>query len=139
MFPPPLVGSTGRPMRILLVEDHVDSARALVRLLSKMGYDVTHAVSVSEARRLCSEQSFGLLLSDIQLPDGTGWQLAGEVRAICNIPAIAITARPLLGEAQRYRDAGFYAVLSKPLQVDQLLATIVQAPGATCGPVAVTG
>src|SRR5439155_4260369 len=57
---------------ILVVEDHVDSARMLERLLRSAGYAPQVAENVVDAIRTGRQQRFGLLLSDITLPDGTG-------------------------------------------------------------------
>ena len=61
--------------RILLVEDHDDTARALTRLLSLSGYDVHTADSFASALQLFDEHTFDLLISDVGLPDGSGYEL----------------------------------------------------------------
>ena len=58
------------PKRILVVDDHADSRTPIVRVLRQKGYEVAEASTKAEALKLCKENSFDLLLGDIQLPDG---------------------------------------------------------------------
>src|SRR5690606_4398635 len=66
---------TDRPLRILLVEDHSDTARLMGRLLRGEGHEVETAPTVAEALDLAERHEFDLLVSDLGLPDGTGIDL----------------------------------------------------------------
>src|SRR5262249_40572842 len=68
--PPPLDQSVGR-IRVLLVEAHVDTAKAMVKLLERAGYQVAWADRVSSALELTAECAFDVIVSDIGLPDGS--------------------------------------------------------------------
>src|SRR5687767_3742418 len=57
-------------MRVLLVDDHADTLKVMVRLLTHFGHDVTTAGTVAEAAAKCGE--FDLLITDLGLPDGSG-------------------------------------------------------------------
>lgn len=111
-------------MRILLVEDHLDSAAALLRLLARAGHETTHAPSLEVARALCSQHKFDLLISDLHLPDGSGWDLLGELRRLCDTPAIALTAAGTDSHRQRSVDAGFAGYVTKPFEIQELLTLI---------------
>ena len=66
--------------RILLVEDHLDTARGLSRILGRSGHQVTAAHNLETAVSMASEKPFDLLVSDIGLPDGTGIELIRRLR-----------------------------------------------------------
>jgi len=108
--------------RILLVDDHDDTARALARLLGLSGYDVRTATTVAAAISLCDEHRFDLLISDIGLPDGTGYDLMRELTRR-GIPA-GIAVSGYEDDATAGRDAGFVAHLVKPVAFETLKETI---------------
>lgn len=113
-------------MRILLVEDHGDTARALVRLLQTRGYEVETADSVASGIVKVEQANFDLLLCDIGLPDGTGFELIEHVRKSCNTPALALSGFGTTQDVNRAKQAGFNAHLTKPVNFQKLEATIWQ-------------
>jgi CheY-like chemotaxis protein len=120
-----------RPLRILLVEDHADSATALSTLLETFGHAVTVASSVQEA--LAQPSPFDLVMSDIGLPDGDGFQLMEALRRTKPKPVrgIALSGFGSEQDARRSREAGFAEHLTKPVDLDRLLAAIAHvASGA---------
>jgi CheY-like chemotaxis protein len=74
---------------------------------------------------------FDLLISDIALPDGTGMDLMIQLRAIANVPGIAISGFGNDGDIERSLQAGFSEHLIKPIKLDKLEAAIDRAVGAT--------
>ena len=123
-FPPPQVA--GRSLSILLVEDHVDSATVMGRLLTKIGHQVQIAHTVTKALSLAQQHSFDLLLSDIGLPDGNGIDLLGKLRALGPIPAIALTGYGMDEDIAQCRAAGFRAHLTKPVNFRKLQEVLVE-------------
>lgn len=111
-------------MRILLVEDHQDTARVVTRSLERAGHAVTCASGAADASRLCQEQRFDLLISDISLLDGDGWSLMRDLHAACGLRGIAVSGRAYDTDIQRSREVGFLEHLSKPITIDALLASI---------------
>jgi PAS domain S-box-containing protein len=111
---------------ILLVEDHEDTAEAMSRLLRDKGYAVQTCGTVAEAIKLASEQQFNLLLSDIGLPDGTGIDLIRQMRPHSAMPAIALTGFGMDRDIHRYKEAGFDAHLTKPVNFQKLEMIINQ-------------
>ena len=108
-------------MRLLLVEDHADSREALAKLLRQMGYDVTAASTFREALELCAEQRFGVLLSDIDLPDGNGCDLVVEIRKRYPLKkAVALTATEGEDHCVRGFLSGFDRYLAKPVDLAAL-------------------
>lgn len=110
--------------RILLVEDNADIREMTALVLSHAGYDVAVAASKAEAIRLCKEQSFNLLLGDIRLPDGNGYDLMRELAEMCDIKGIAFTGYGREENVNKARAAGYSVRLVKPVDLDVLVSTV---------------
>jgi signal transduction histidine kinase/CheY-like chemotaxis protein len=113
-----------RPLRILLVDDHLDTCTALERLLVRRGHLVAAAHNVRSAMEAAAGNSFDLLISDIALPDGTGTELMTYLHAIARIPGIAISGFGMNGDIEKSIDAGFAEHLVKPVKMENLEAAI---------------
>jgi signal transduction histidine kinase len=113
-----------RPLRILLVDDHLDTCTALERLLVRRGHLVAAAHNVRSAMETAARSSFDLLISDIALPDGTGTELMTYLRAISRIPGIAISGFGMNGDIEKSFEAGFAEHLVKPVKMENLEAAI---------------
>lgn len=112
-------------VRVLLVEDHVPTRNTLAQLLGRRHYDVLAAGSVAEARVFGATDDFQLIISDIGLPDGDGYELMSELRATRpNLPGIAITGYGMEDDFARSRRAGFGLHLIKPINIAALEAAI---------------
>lgn len=112
------------PLRLIVVEDHADTAEGLKKFLKAVGYQVFVATDMASALCLASSVEFDLLLSDLGLPDGTGWELLKQLNAERHIRAIAFSAHNLPEDLQRSAEAGFVEHLAKPLSPDKLCAAI---------------
>ena len=115
--------SNGR-LRLLVVEDHEDTARVLGRLLRASGHEVKTAGSVAAALELVASQPFDLVVSDIGLPDATGHDLMREIRAKHGLKGIAMTGYGMDEDIRKSFDAGFVDHIVKPVNVAQLEAVI---------------
>jgi PAS domain S-box-containing protein len=113
-----------RALRVLIVEDHAETATVLARLLTLDGHDVRTANSVAVALELAGAESFDLIVSDIGLPDGTGHDLMRAISRQKPIPGIALTGYGREDDVSRSREAGFVAHVVKPINVDELQAVI---------------
>ncbi len=107
-------------MRILLVEDHDDTRRVLARLLTHFGYEVTLSASVEEAMQAFRSQTFDAILSDIGLPDGTGYDIVSEAKRSGHVHAVALTGFGMSEDVRRSKEAGFDFHLTKPVDVAEL-------------------
>jgi two-component system, chemotaxis family, CheB/CheR fusion protein len=107
-------------VRVLLVEDHRDTARILSRLLTHSGHDVRVAHSGASALELAGEETFDILVSDIGLPDITGYELMTQIKDRHAIKGIALTGYGMEEDMRRSRDAGFSEHVVKPVNIAQL-------------------
>jgi signal transduction histidine kinase/ActR/RegA family two-component response regulator len=123
--------SAQQALKILLVDDHHDTCAALEKLLTRRGHLVAVMHDVRSAMEAAVRNKFDLLISDIALPDGTGMDLMTQMRAIANIPGIAISGFGNNGDIERSLQAGFSEHLTKPIKLDNLEAAIERALGAT--------
>ena len=113
-----------KTLRILLVEDHLDTQRLMSRVLQSFKHEVRAADSVQTALALASVHSFDLVISDLGLPDGTGMDFIEKVRKTRKIPAIALTGFGMQQDVERAQQAGFDAHLTKPVNLQKLEAAI---------------
>jgi PAS domain S-box-containing protein len=114
-----------RRLRILLVEDHGDTAEMMMSVLQLHGHDVKMAGDVAAALRLVEEAGFDLLISDLGLPDGSGLDLMHALRSRGKaLPAIALSGYGQDKDIEQSRAAGFAMHLVKPADVDHLLQAI---------------
>jgi two-component system CheB/CheR fusion protein len=119
----------GRSLRLLLVEDHVDSAELLAELLQTHGHIVSIATSASAALTLASQKQFDVIVSDVGLPDATGYELMSQIRDRYAIKGIAVTGSSGASDVERGRDAGFSMHLIKPVTLRKLEAALQQVAG----------
>jgi CheY-like chemotaxis protein len=114
-------------MRILVVDDHEDSAQAVAMLLRRLGHEVTVAGSVSGALSHAAAGNVpDLLVCDITLPDGDGCALLARLCSSLGgraLPAIAITGHGREWE-ERCRAAGYCRMLTKPVDFAAVLEAV---------------
>ncbi len=125
---------TSVPCRVLLVEDHKPTSRALTQLLVRRNYQVAAADCVAEARAAVRRQEFDLLISDIGLPDGNGYDLMAELRAEYGLPGIALTGYGMEEDVSKSQAAGFVAHLTKPVSIQALENALASVPLAGSKP-----
>jgi CheY-like chemotaxis protein len=92
----------------------------LYLLLIGLGYAVKTAGDASTALELASQESFDILISDIGLPDETGYELMKQIRERHSMKGIAVTAYGTEEDFRRSRDAGFSEHLLKPVELSRL-------------------
>ncbi len=114
----------GAGCAVLLVDDHQDTCLGMQRLLNRRGYRVSVAHSVADALAQARDKSFDLLISDLGLPDGTGFDLMHELRQHGGPPGIALSGYGMESDIARSREAGFSEHLIKPVAIDRLEAAM---------------
>jgi two-component system CheB/CheR fusion protein len=119
---------TSRRLRILLVEDHPDTAKQLTRLLRRAGHDVVSASTIKEARKVVAAEApggFNILISDLGLPDGSGHELMRDLaRHQQPIPGIALSGYGMKDDIRESIEAGFVRHLTKPVDWQELKVAI---------------
>jgi hypothetical protein len=119
-------GKASKPLRILLVEDHKDTRRTLSRLLTHFGHNVVTADNVGAATEIVGMDHIDVLLCDIGLPDGSGYEVAAQARAKGHIKAIALTGFGTEKDVRRSKEAGFDFHLVKPVNFQELQTALDQ-------------
>ena len=106
--------------RLLLVEDHEPTRIALAHLLTRREFEVLQAPNVSSALAIAASGGIDLVVSDIGLPDGNGFELMQELRRRHGLQGIALTGYGMESDIARSHAAGFAIHLTKPLRVQLL-------------------
>ncbi len=123
-------GDAPRGRKLMLVEDHEPTRKTLALLLLRRHYEVSTAASLAEARVLMAAQHFDFLLSDIGLPDGTGWDLLREMKVLqAHVRGIALTGYGSEEDIGRSRAAGFMVHLTKPVVIQSLDKALAELRG----------
>ena len=121
-----------KPLRIFVVEDHEDTAKYLCLYLELLGHSTACAGTMSQALKKLPRVGCDVLLCDISLPDGNGWELLPLIDARLPQPTYAIAISALVGEPARAtsKKFGFRHHLDKPFQPAELVALLDDAANA---------
>ena len=120
-------------LRVLLVEDHPDTREVLAGLLHTANYAVKAASSVAAALQLAAAERFDVVVSDLGLPDGTGYELMKQLRDCYGIKGIALSGYGMDQDQRRSREVGFLDHVVKPVNVSQLVAVIQRIVSSQTG------
>lgn len=115
--------------KLLIVEDEVLFARAVMRRLQKAGYECEHVESLQDARTIVKQFSPDIVLLDMRLPDGNGLDLLAEFVAK-NVAVIIMTAYGEISDAVNAIKQGAIDYLKKPIDLEELLLAIQKAETA---------
>jgi two-component system, sensor histidine kinase and response regulator len=127
--PPAQLPRAGRPLRILLAEDHPVNQKLAVRLLEKWGHSVLIANNGQEALEALERERFDLVLMDVWMPEMGGFEATQAIREReretgGHLPVVAMTAHAMKGDRERCLEAGMDAYVSKPVQPEELLKVL---------------
>jgi signal transduction histidine kinase len=120
---------------LLLVEDHPDTAHVMARMLRRAGFQVTAATTLAQAfaeteaaRKTVNDSGrtrpIRLVVSDLGLPDGSGYDLMRKLRADYRLRGIALSGFGMEDDVRLAEEAGFARHLTKPVDFELLLAAI---------------
>ena len=140
---PPLIARDDVPrldlapadLRILIVNEDMRSAESIKGALLELGYSTTlTAYSAKRALVAAADFSPSVALLDLELPDMTGFQLAYQLRShllgcVRRVPLVAIAERPLFGNIELTRAAGFIGCLTKPVMPLELNGVLRRLQG----------
>jgi DNA-binding response OmpR family regulator len=118
--------SPGKSLRILVVEDHGDTLKALSNLLTHFGHEISVADDAESARKIIGAKEFDVVLADIALPDGSGYDLVAEAKRKRPVKAVALTGFGTPDDVERGKEAGFDFHLTKPVDFHELRAVLGQ-------------
>jgi CheY-like chemotaxis protein len=127
--PPHEIDTASRPLRIILLEDNDDTRHFLAIVLRQHGHDVTTAECLAQAHSIIAsaQMPFDLLISDIELPDGSGLHLMCDLGRGQHLPGIAMSGFGTEEDVKLSREAGFFEHLTKPIDINRLEAAIQRA------------
>jgi CheY-like chemotaxis protein len=112
---------------VLLVEDHRPTRTTLANLLSRRHFEVVTADCLAEAQAIAAKSRFDLLISDIGLPDGSGYDLMRSLRGSSKLVGIALTGYGMEEDIEKSRSAGFLSHLTKPVSMQALDFALAEA------------
>lgn len=116
--------------KILIIEDEVLFARAVLKRLQKAGYDCEHAESLHQGLEITGQFMPDLVLLDMRLPDGNGLELLSEFLAK-GIAVVIMTAHGEVSDAVTAIKLGALDYLKKPIDLDELLLIVQKSERAT--------
>jgi PAS domain S-box-containing protein len=122
-------------MRVLLAEDHPTNRRVVELILETIGVDLTSVENGQEAVDACADQSFDLILMDMQMPVMDGLTAIRAIRqretdrGDPRTPIYALTANAMPEHAEASRAAGADAHLTKPIRADTLIEVVQNIAG----------
>ncbi|RPI79109.1 MAG: response regulator [Desulfobacteraceae bacterium] len=118
---------TLKGIRVLLVEDNAINQKVAIEVLNNVQVEVETAKNGLEAVEAVGRKKYDMVLMDIQMPEMDGYAATREIRKrpdLNKLPIIAMTAHAMKGDREKCLEAGMNDYVSKPIEVDQLLATM---------------
>lgn len=110
--------------KILIIEDDVDFAEIVRDMLEGYGYGISTVHTCEAAYEILKTNQFHVILMDINLPDGTGFEVCRELREVSNVPVIFASARAGEDDKITGLDMGGDDYLAKPYSLKELLARV---------------
>ncbi|HWA88336.1 MAG TPA: response regulator [Opitutus sp.] len=126
----PAAPDASAPFHVLVVEDHESSRQALTRVLESRGTQVCAVGSVAEALKASQNQRFALVISDIGLPDGDGYELMRMLQAQHMLPCVALTGFDRFAAMRASSGVNLFAHLSKPVDTSTLDSLLLSLRGS---------
>ena len=116
----------GRSLRILVVEDHADTLRVVGHLLHHLGHEISLADGAQRALEIVESKEFDVVLSDINLPDGSGYEVITQAKRKQPVKGVALTGLDKEEDISRSKEAGFDFHLTKPVDFHELRTVLAQ-------------
>jgi CheY-like chemotaxis protein len=135
---PPIVSDTLQlvGIKVLVVDDEADARILIHRVLAQCNAEVLTAPNAAEGLAMIQQHKPHVLISDIGMPETDGYQFLRQVRQLPpeqggNTPAVALTAFARSGDRTRAMMAGYQVHIAKPIEAQELLATVGSLAGRT--------
>jgi two-component system, sensor histidine kinase and response regulator len=118
-----------RPLRVLLAEDNAVNQKVVIGMLANQGHEITVVDNGRDAVAAAGRETFDVVLMDVQMPGMSGVEATEAIRkaergSTAHVPIVAMTAHAMTGDRERFLAAGMDGYVSKPLRIDEVLATI---------------
>jgi len=125
------VVASGRPLRVLVVEDNGVNQKVLLMLLRRLGHSAEAAAGGREALESLAAIRYDLVLMDCQMPDMDGYETTRELRRRelsggPRTPVVALTANVLPDDRRRCFEAGMDDFLAKPVRIEDLARVVAE-------------
>lgn len=127
---PPKVARTSKACRVLIVDDDISNRMVMQHVLESVYPKIEHAADGFEAIDKLQGGHFDVMITDVAMPRMNGEQLLQRVQALgIQIPVIALTGNLSDADVARFKRAGFFALLFKPVDVNALRRSVGEALG----------
>ncbi len=120
--------SGGQPLqdrgtvRVLVIDDDEDIRRLLADILTSAGHQVTDVCSGSEAAAIFKKDNFDLVLTDLEMPEMSGWEIARSLKKLDpNLMIALITGWGETIDRAQLQEGGIDTIVTKPFRMDQIL------------------
>jgi PAS domain S-box-containing protein len=127
---PSLSSPVALSLDVLLVEDNAVNRKLATRLLEKLGHRVNEAHDGAAAVAMSAGHAYDVILMDMQMPVMDGLDATRAIRSRerdgQHVPIIALTANAMSGDRERCIDAGMDGYVSKPIEIDSLVAELAR-------------
>src|SRR6202011_1162509 len=117
---------------VLVVEDDATMQKMALKILRSRGFTCELARNGREAVAMAATLKPGLILMDLSLPEMNGWEATRALKgdaALAAIPVVAITAHAMVGDREAAIAAGCTECLTKPYELDELIALVERYVG----------
>ncbi|KZL88576.1 response regulator transcription factor [Clostridium magnum] len=114
-------------LTILIVEDDITLNNGIMLSLRQKDVDIQQAYSIKQTKKILSEKSIDLIILDVNLPDGSGFELCKEIRQTSSIPIIFLTANDMEIDVVTGLELGGDDYITKPFSLMILRARVMAA------------
>ncbi|GMQ29810.1 ATP-binding protein [Algoriphagus confluentis] len=111
-------------LHLLMAEDNDVNALVLGKIIKKWGYTYDRAIHGLEAVEFAQKETYDCILMDIQMPEMDGFEATEKIKAISQVPVIALTAAAKLEIMSKIEEIGFDGFVAKPIDAAELLKKI---------------
>lgn len=112
----------GEIMKVLLVEDNLSIAKGLIYAFKQNEFEVNHAQNIKEAENMLKAEKYSIIILDIMLPDGNGFELYEKIKQDYFTPCIFLTARDDEDDIVKGLELGAEDYVTKPFSTRELIA-----------------
>jgi CheY-like chemotaxis protein len=117
----PLLPDSGT-VRVLVIDDDEDIRRLLADILTSAGHEVTDVRSGTEAAEIFKKDNFDLVLTDLEMPEMSGWEIARSLKKLNpNLMIALITGWGETIDSGQLQESGIDTIVNKPFRMDQIL------------------